>query len=168
MRKNKAQLKSEAFSLVWCIEKLHLYLYQTKFDVRVDHPPLGYIFGPKAKPSARIERWKLRLQPYNFNIVYHKGSENISNFISRIKNLPKPKTEHTGTEAYVSFITENGIPKTLTLEEIRTQTAYEPELNNLMKAIESNEYRKHKIEKYANLQQNSQLKMVSCLDVVVY
>ena len=44
----------EALSLVWCIEKLHLYLYQIEFDVKVDHKPLQFIFGVKSKPSARM------------------------------------------------------------------------------------------------------------------
>ena len=37
----------EVLSLVWCIEKLHLYLYQTEFDVKVDHKPLQLNFGVK-------------------------------------------------------------------------------------------------------------------------
>ena len=56
----------ESLSSVWCIEKLHLYLYQKKFNVRFDYRPLLYIFGPKSKTSARMERWQLRLQPYDF------------------------------------------------------------------------------------------------------
>ena len=42
----------EALSLVWCIEKPHLYLYQIEFDVKVDHKPLQFIFGAKSKPST--------------------------------------------------------------------------------------------------------------------
>ena len=42
----------KALSLVWCIEKLHLYLYQIGFDVKVDHKPLQFIFGVKSKPRA--------------------------------------------------------------------------------------------------------------------
>ena len=42
----------EALSLVWRIEKLHLYLYQIEFDGKVNHKPLQFIFGVKLKPSA--------------------------------------------------------------------------------------------------------------------
>ena len=38
----------EAYALVWCIEKLYLYLYQTDFDVRVDDQPL--VVTPTALP----------------------------------------------------------------------------------------------------------------------
>ena len=36
--------EKEAPSLVWCIEKLHLYLNGKRFDVIVDHQALKYIF----------------------------------------------------------------------------------------------------------------------------
>ena len=74
------------------------------------------------KPSARIKRWKLRLQPYNFNIIYHNGSENISDFISRIKYLLPPRSEKDKTEDFIKFIAVNALPKTITLEEIKKET----------------------------------------------
>ena len=54
--KKHSATELDALSLVWCIEKLHLYLYQIEFDVKVDHKPLQLIFGVKSKPSAGIER----------------------------------------------------------------------------------------------------------------
>ena len=53
----------ESLALVWAIEKLHLYLYQNHFTARVDHRPLEYIFGPKAKwgnPPKNHEIFKFR------------------------------------------------------------------------------------------------------------
>ncbi|KAJ8387608.1 hypothetical protein AAFF_G00153040 [Aldrovandia affinis] len=39
-----------------------------------DHKPLEWIFNnPKSKPPARIERWSLRLQPYNYTVRYKSG-----------------------------------------------------------------------------------------------
>jgi len=147
-------IEKEAYALIWCIEKLHLYLYQTEFDVRVDHQPLEFIFGLNAKPSARVERWQLRLQPYRFNIMYHRGKENISDFISRIKNLPKPvETTNTVTENYVYFIQESSVPHTLTLDEIRAATAKDPELIELMTALRTGNFHQHPVAKqYEKLQ----------------
>ena len=42
----------EVLSLVWCIEKLHLYLYQIEFDVKVDHKPLQ--FNLELKPDSHV------------------------------------------------------------------------------------------------------------------
>ena len=50
--KKYSATKLEVLSLVWCIGKLYLYLYQLEFDVKVDHKSLQFIFGVKLKPSA--------------------------------------------------------------------------------------------------------------------
>ena len=44
----------KSVSLVWCIENLHLYLYQKKLNIRVDHHSLFYIFGPKSQNNAGV------------------------------------------------------------------------------------------------------------------
>ena len=76
--------EKEGLSLVWCIEKLHLYLYGKTFKAIVDHKPLKYIFSSEAKLNARISRWQLKLQAYDFTVVYQKDETNIADFISRI------------------------------------------------------------------------------------
>ncbi len=49
-----------------------------------DHKPLEVIYGSAtSKPSARIEGWVLRLQPYAFKIQYKQGSENPADYLSR-------------------------------------------------------------------------------------
>ena len=30
--------------------------------------------NPRSRPPARIERWMMRLQPFNFKVIYSKGS----------------------------------------------------------------------------------------------
>ena len=104
--------EKEALALVWCVEKLHLYLYGKKFNVTVDHQPLKFIFSPKAKLNPRIARWQIRLQAYNFTVLYKQGSENIANFISRMrmKESLEIKSENKNirdlTQEYLNFITE--------------------------------------------------------------
>ena len=47
------------------IEHFLLYLYGKEFTFITDHKPLEVIYGNnKAKSSAGIGRWVLRLQPY--------------------------------------------------------------------------------------------------------
>jgi len=38
-----------------------------------NHKPFEVTYGPRSKPSARIERWVIRLQPYDFWVVYAPG-----------------------------------------------------------------------------------------------
>ena len=70
-----SQTGKEALAIVWAIERLHLYLYRKQFTLYTDCKPVQMIFNnARSKPPARIERWNLRLQGYNFGIVYTKGN----------------------------------------------------------------------------------------------
>ena len=53
-----------------------------KFVVETDHKPLEVIYGPRSRPCARIERWVLRLQPYDFSVIHRPGRENIADPLS--------------------------------------------------------------------------------------
>ena len=84
VEKRYAQTEKEALSIVWAVEHFHLFIYGKLFKLINDHKPLEVIYGnPKSKPSARIERWVLRLQPYQFTVQYKPGVENPADFLSR-------------------------------------------------------------------------------------
>ena len=87
-----SQTEKEALSIVWAVEHFHLYLYGHSFTLETDHKPLEMIYGSaKSKPCARIERWVLRLQPYNFQVQYKPGPTNQADFLSR-----HPSTNNSG------------------------------------------------------------------------
>ena len=84
VEKHYSQTEKEALSIVWAVKHFHLFVYGAPFTLMTDHKPLEVIYGKaKSKPSARIERWVLRLQPYKFKVVYKPGSENPADFLSR-------------------------------------------------------------------------------------
>ena len=64
----------EAYAIVWGITHFHLYTSQAHFDVETDHQSLKWLFSWD-KPG-RLNRWALRLQEYDFDIIYRKGSAN--------------------------------------------------------------------------------------------
>ena len=68
--KRYSQTEKEALALVWACEKFHPYVYGIPFELVTDHKPLEVIYGPKSRPCARIERWVLRMQPYDFKVKY--------------------------------------------------------------------------------------------------
>ena len=71
VEKRYSQTAKEALAIVWSVEHFHLYLYGNPFTLITDHQPLEVIYGNRhSKPSARIERWVLRLQPYSLNVIY--------------------------------------------------------------------------------------------------
>eukprot|EP00795_Rhopilema_esculentum_P014498 gene14498-biopygen4276 len=99
------------------------------------------IYGrANSKPCARIERWFLRLQPYNFQVKYKPGPTNQADFLSR-----HPSTSNTGKQSkmadeYVHFIVQNAVPKSMTLSEIREETDKDRVLKALRAAIRLNRW----------------------------
>jgi phospholipid-translocating ATPase len=85
-----AQTEKGALALVWACERFNLYVYGREFELETDHKPLQCIFGKSSKPSARIERWILRLQCHHYNVVCRPGNTNIADALLRL-NQPKPK-----------------------------------------------------------------------------
>ena len=72
-----SQTEKEALAIVWAVEHFHLFLFGNEFTLVTDHKPLEVIYGStKSKPSARNERWALRLQPYSCKVIYKPGEAN--------------------------------------------------------------------------------------------
>jgi hypothetical protein len=90
---SRALTDIEGLSLVWGIEHFRLFLLGTEFDGYTDHKALEAIFNnPRTKPPARIERWMLRLQPYNFRVIYKKGTVKEADYLSRHPTTTLRKT----------------------------------------------------------------------------
>lgn len=133
-----SQTEKEALALVWSCERLHAYIYGMKFDLETDHKPLEIIYGPRSKPCARIERWVLRMQPYDFRVVYIPGTRNIADPLSRLldRKTKPPRHEH-GSEEYVRFVALHATPRALSTHEIEEASAIDEELMEVKKSIES-------------------------------
>ena len=72
---NYCQLERETLSILFACTKFHQYVYGRRFLVMNDHKPLKSIFTkPLVKAPARIQRFLLRLQQYDFDLNYIEGS----------------------------------------------------------------------------------------------
>ena len=56
-------------------------------ELLTDHKQLEAIFAPKSKPCARIERWVLRPQPYEFKVIHLPGKNDIADPLSRLLKI---------------------------------------------------------------------------------
>ena len=130
-----SQTEREALGLVWACEKFHPYIYGVRFDLLTDHMPLQAIYSPKSKPCARIERCVLRLQPYEFKVVYHPGKNNIADSLSRLIDVNKAQSNSTNTDEYVRFVTVNATPNAMTTKEVERASAEDAELKQLRQCI---------------------------------
>ena len=76
-----SQTEREALAIVWSCEYFHLYVYGKPITIFTDHKPLVHIYSnPTSKTSARLERWSLRLQPYQVVVAYRKGADNPADY----------------------------------------------------------------------------------------
>ena len=74
--RNYCQLEKETLAIVFGCEKFRQYVYGQKFDIYNDHQPLKSIFNKAlTKCPPRIQRLLLRLQQYDFEMHYIKGSQ---------------------------------------------------------------------------------------------
>ena len=98
-----SQTEREALACVFGSEHYHLYLFGKQFTLITDHAPLESTFNNvKTIHNARLERFRLRLNTYNFKVKYRKASEMISDYCSR--HLYKPYTQTIIAEDYVRFM----------------------------------------------------------------
>ena len=93
-----------------------------------------------SRTNARIERWTLRLQSYDFDLKYKPGDDNPADFLSRHPLTPaSTKTPHETkvAEEYIAFIADHTIPKSMTTAEVREATDKDAILQLLMQAIQT-------------------------------
>ena len=125
------QTEKEALSVVWACEKFHMYLYGTEFDLYTDHKALETIYSPTGKPSARIQRWSLRLQPYRMHVKFLPWKLNPSDYLSRfISNEETPKQESElsdDAESFIRFIAINSIPKHIPIQTLIDEARNDPD-----------------------------------------
>jgi hypothetical protein len=82
--RNYPTIEKELLAIVWGTKYFRQYLYGKKFIVVTDHRPLTWIFSVK-DPSSRLLRWRLKLEEYEYEVKYKKGSSNTNaDALSRI------------------------------------------------------------------------------------
>ena len=116
-----------------------MYLIGPKFDLFTDHKALEVIFTPTSKPPARIERWALRLQQYDFTVRYRKGEGNPADVLSRMPLLTSTSKQNVADE-YVNFTAAHAVPKSMTLQEIEQATQSDQQLQAVITALKTGQW----------------------------
>ena len=133
-----SQVEKEALTIVCSIEHLHIYLYGAHFTLHTDCKPVEFTFSnEKSKPPARIERWNLRLQEYDFSTMHTKGTDNPSDFLSRHPSPDVANKQELAAEEYVNFLSTCAVPKAMSLREIQQMTKVDRTLQKLVILIQT-------------------------------
>nr|GFA29732.1 DNA-directed DNA polymerase [Tanacetum cinerariifolium] len=83
---NYTTTEKEMLAVVYAYEKFRLYLIMNKSIVHTDHSALKYLLAKK-DAKARLLRWVLLLQEFDFQVLDIKGAKNLAaNHLSRLEN----------------------------------------------------------------------------------
>nr|GEZ42970.1 uncharacterized protein [Tanacetum cinerariifolium] len=83
---NYTTTKKEMLAVVYAFVKFRSYLIMNKSIVYTDHSDLKYLFAKK-DAKARLLRWILLLQEFDFKVIDTKGAENYAvDHLPRLKN----------------------------------------------------------------------------------
>ena len=77
-------IERECLAIVWVLSKFARYLWGREFVLQTDHKPLLYLRSGRFR-NARIMRWALSLQEFQFSVESVKGTDNgFADALSRV------------------------------------------------------------------------------------
>ena len=104
--RNYATIEKECLAIKWAIHHLKYYLWGRPFTLVTDHAPLKWMSTSK-DTNARVTRWFLALQDYNFKVEHRPGKEMAhADALSRMHDedeVPRPSVEQRGGICGVSL-----------------------------------------------------------------
>nr|GFC12428.1 reverse transcriptase domain-containing protein [Tanacetum cinerariifolium] len=107
---NYTTMEKELLAVVYAFEKFRSYLIMKKCIVHTDHSALKYLFAKK-DAKARLLRWVMLLQEFDFDVLDTKGAENLAaDHLSRLEKL------------YENVLDPKEINETFPLETLSTVT----------------------------------------------
>ncbi|GJT72509.1 DNA-directed DNA polymerase [Tanacetum coccineum] len=110
---NYTTTEKEMLAVVYAFEKFRSYLIIYKSVVYTDHSTLKYLFNKK-DAKARLLRWVLLLQEFDFKVIDTKGAENYAaDHLSRLEN------------PYKNVFDPKEINKTFPLETLNMVTSHD-------------------------------------------
>jgi len=129
-----SQQEKEGLATVWACEKNEVYLIGYKFDLITDNKGIELIYSnPKSKPPPRIQRMRLRLSPFDFNIIHKPGTQNISDYLSRHPLHTIDDVQHARLyDAFAIQVAHSLVPNCLRLEDLQQATDADPNLKLLI------------------------------------
>ena len=135
-----AQIEKECLGLVYGFERFHSYVYGLpRFVAETDHKPLISIIKKNlSEMSPRIQRLMMKLQRYDFELIYTPGKHIVmADALSRAttqNNTPVSLTE-TDVELHVNLIAKSLPVSDRKSQQIAAETEKDPILQRVMKNL---------------------------------
>ena len=124
-------IENEALAIVECVRKWKAFLGSRHFRLVTDQRALSFVFNNHGKgriKNEKIERWRLELSPFSYDVSYRPGIDNIpADTLSRmhcaalpnLTNLQKlhDALVHPGVKRMLHFVRAKNLP--YSVEEVR-------------------------------------------------
>ncbi|KAH8355508.1 hypothetical protein KR093_007570, partial [Drosophila rubida] len=82
---NYSTIEKELLTIVCATKYFRSYLFGRKFQILSDHKSLVWLSNIK-EPNMNLQRWKIKLNEYDYQIKYLPGKENnVADALSRVK-----------------------------------------------------------------------------------
>ena len=134
-----AQIEKELLAVQFSLDRFHQYVYGKEVTVESDHKPLEMIaMKSLALAPPRLQRLLLRIQKYNYTIVYKPAKEMaVPDMLSR---APLPETDEEMEKEinlHIHLVNSTLPASEMKLNEIREATKSDDELRTLMNIIQN-------------------------------
>lgn len=146
-----AQTQREALGIVWGVEHFWYYLLGRKFAIRTDAQGISFIMKRDHTQTKRImsraDAWALRLEGFDYDVEFVRGTENIADPSSRLlegigsdnfEDRPSPgeiMSVELKAPGNIAFGAER-----VTLEEVRWHAERDDEAIAVRMALETGEW----------------------------
>lgn len=137
------QNQREALGAVWAVEHFSYFLLGRHFTLRTDAQGVTFILNRSREESkralTRADGWALRLSPYNYDVEYVRGMENIADSSSRLYNGEDDPFEEEVSPWEIATLEANSV-EFLTESDIRKATEKDEILFKVIGALKSGEW----------------------------
>ena len=83
--RNYSTIEKELLAILDSVKRFRPYLYGKRFIIETDHKPLAWLYKIK-EPNSRLIRWRLKLEEFDFEVIYKKGKDNVvADALSRVE-----------------------------------------------------------------------------------
>ena len=133
--KNYSTTEKECLAIVWAVLHLRPYLEGKRFTIRTDHHSLRWVLN-LADAQGRLARWRLRLQEFDFEVLYlpgrsHHGADMMSRLQSSDPTLSDP-TDPVDTDIPCFSISHRNDPTLVLVDYLLEHQRCDPQYDELM------------------------------------
>lgn len=109
--------EKELLALVWATKYFRPYIFGRRFKMVTDHQPLTWLMSHNDH-SSKLTRWRLRLEEFDYEIVYKKGSLNTNgDALSRINPTTRNYEKNETVQDIIDFYKINPLPDKFCFKE---------------------------------------------------